>query len=161
MEDKGTMMVSEPVAGYTTVTYADVMEYIHSGHVSREDKQRLKSRLTVEIEGRNLDRAYKRLDHLSTLRRDWDGDGALPISPRVIKNVKDVLLISEDADWANWLIGPDSNATLGLQSKVTNACISLGSREYSYYARINGTRYGESHVDFTPESFLKTMREIG
>lgn len=65
MEDDGTMMASEPAAGHTTVTYADVMDYIHSGHVSREDKQRVKSRLAVEIDGQNLDRAYKRLDHLA------------------------------------------------------------------------------------------------
>jgi len=161
MEDNGTMMASEPATGYTTATYADVMDYIHSVHISREDKQRVKSRLAIEIDGKNLERVYRRLDHLATLQRDWDGEGALPISPRVIKNVKDVLLISEDADWADWLIGPDSNATLGLQSRATKACISIGAREYSYYARKDGKRLGDSHVEFTPEAFLKTMREIG
>ena len=36
MEDNGVMMTSEPAAGYVTATYADVMDYIHSGHVSRK-----------------------------------------------------------------------------------------------------------------------------
>ena len=44
MEENGTMMACEPAAGYATVTYADVMDYIHSGHVSREDKQRVKQK---------------------------------------------------------------------------------------------------------------------
>ena len=78
-----------------------------------------------------------------------------------MNNIKQVLLISDDADWKNWMISPDGNATLGLQSKETRALISLGRWEFSYFVKRNGKKYGESHVDFTPEVFLNTMRRIG
>ena len=160
MEDNGTMMVCEPEAGYTTVTYADVMDYIHSVHMSREDKQRVKDRLSFELGSPAIDEAYERIEHLSTLKKDWDGRGALPVSPKVIRNIRKVLAISENSDWEHWMISPDVNATLGLQSETTKAVISLGAYEYSYFARIDGVRYGESHIDFTPESFLALMRRF-
>ena len=59
------------------------------------------------------------------------------------------------------MIAPDTNATLCLESETTDAVISLGAHEYSYYARINGVRYGDSHINFTPESFLELMQKIG
>jgi len=161
MEDNGTMMACEPAAGYTTVTYADVMDYIHSVHMSREDKQRVKDRLSFELSQPAIEDAYARIEHLSTLQKDWDGEGALPISHKVLNNLKRVLMISKNADWENWAISPDSNATVGLQSSSTKACVSLGAYEYSYYARINGVRYGDSHIDFTPESFLELLRKFG
>lgn len=46
----------------------------------------------------NIAKAFDRLDYLATLGKDWDGEGALPISRQVINNLKRVLLISDDAD---------------------------------------------------------------
>lgn len=161
MKDDGVMTVNEPVMAYSTTSYADVMEYIHSIHISREDKERVANRLSFEVTQPALADAYERIDHLSTLQKNWDGYGALPISHRVLNNLKRVLMISQNTDWENWAIAPDSNATVGLQSITTGACISLGAYEYSYFARINGTRYGESHVEFTPEGFLDIMRKFG
>ena len=155
------LLASEPVVQPTTTSYTDVMNYLHSIRITREDKERVAKRLALESSGQNLSRAYSRLDYLSTLQSNWDGEGALPVSRSVIRNLKAVLLVSDDSDWDGWLIGPDSNATLCLQSKQTNACMSIGAKEYSYYARVNGKRYGESHVAFTPEAFLSTLREIG
>lgn len=128
--------------------------------MTHEDKEKVAKRLTLEVTGKYLKKAFVRLDHLATLKNDWDGEGALPISRKVINNVKGVLAISEDADWEDWLIGPDSNATLGLQSKTTTAAISIGTDEFSYFARINEERLGESHVAFTPEDLLGIMRKI-
>ncbi len=152
---------ASPVANYPVATYADVMYYLHTIRITPEDKQKVVHRLLEEISGKNLSRIYSRLDYLSSLKEDWDGEGALPVSKRVIDNLKSVLLISFDEDWKDWLLGADSNATLGLQSDKTNACISLGAKEFSYYARINGKRLGESHVDFNSENFLNVMRKIG
>lgn len=154
-------MASEPVLAYPIASYSDVMDYIHSIHLSRKDKEKVAHRLTVEVTQPGLADAYERIDHLSTLQKDWDGEGALPISSKVIKNIKSVLMISDNADWDCWLIAPDTNATLCLESKKTDAVISLGAYEYSYYARINGTRHGESHIEFSPESFLGIMRKLG
>lgn len=142
-------------------SYIDVMYYLHNIRITPEDKQKVAHRLTEEISGQNLSRIYSRLDYLSTLKEDWDGEGAMPVSKKVIDNLKSVLLISYDDDWKNWLLGADSNATLGLQSDKTDACVSLGAKEFSYYARINGERLGDSHIDFNPETFLNIMRKIG
>ena len=64
-------------------------------------------------------------DYLATLKENWDGEDALPVSRQVINNLKRVLLISDDEDWKDWMIGPDTNATLGLQSANTDACIGI------------------------------------
>lgn len=109
----------------------------------------------------NISKAYERLDYLATLENDWDGEGAMPISRQVLNNMKNVLLISKDKDLKNWMIGPDTNAALGLQSKLTDACISVGANEYSYYADINGVECHGNHMAFTPSAFLNTMRAIG
>lgn len=162
MEDDEVMMASEPaVATYPRTSYQDVMRYLHTIRLSPEDKKLVAHRLTLEVTGKNLSRVYSRLDYLASLEKDWDGEGGLPVSRRVLDNIKRTLLISDDSDWQGWLIGADANATLGLQSKTTKACISIGAKEYSYFARKDGNRFGESHVDFTPEALLNTMREIG
>jgi len=136
------------------------MAYIHSVHITREDKEKVARRLTIEVTQPALAEAYERVDHLSMLRKDWDGYGALPISPKVLRNIKATLMISDNADWLHWSISPDSNATLGLQSTKHNTLISLGAQEFSYYAMIDGKEYGESHVSFSPEKLLSIMREF-
>ena len=108
-----------------------------------------------------LTEVYNRIDYLSTLPKDWDGHGALPISGQVLNNIKSILMISQNSDWEHWMIAPDTNATIDLESETTDAVISLGAYEYSYLAKVNGERFGESHVDFKPESFLELMRKIG
>ena len=152
---------AEPIVAYSTTSYNDVMNYLHSIRLSREDKERVGRRLVVEVTEPALADAYDQIDHLSTLPQNWDGEGALPISKRVLDNLRQVLMVSDNADWEHWAISPDSTATVGLQSTTSRAFLSLGSREYSYYARKDGRRIGESHVPFAPESFLQVMRQIG
>jgi len=108
----------------------------------------------------NLSKAFDTLDHLSTLRFGWDGYSALPISKKVINNLRSVLLISDNDDWKNWMISPDGNATIMLQSSKRRASISVGADEFSYYLKTDGIRKGESHVDFTAPKFLSIMREL-
>ena len=148
------------MAAYGTNAYADVLHLIHTMSITPEVKEQVGRRLVMEVTGKYLSKAFARLDYLAQLKNDWDGHGALSISPQVIDNVKRVLSISDDEDWKEWLIGPDSNATLGLQAKSTKAAMSIGKDEFSYFARINGKRHGESHVKSTPETFLDTMRRI-
>ena len=160
MEDNMTTKVSEPAATYPMTSYNDVMDYMHSIHISREDKEKVAKRLTIEVSQPALAEAYERIDHLSTLQKDWDGHGALPISYKVLGNIKRVLMLSQNSDWEHWMIAPDTNATLCIESETTGAVISLGAYEYSYFAKINDVRYGESHIDFNPESFLELMRRF-
>lgn len=160
MEDNGIFKVEEPVLANPRTSYADVMCYLHTIHLSREDKRRVAKRLTLEVSGENLSRVFERLDYLAALPADWDGYGAKPVSHQVLRNIKDVLLISDDDDWKNWLVGVAPNATIALQSKHRRASISLGNEEFSYYARLDGQDVGDSHVAFTPEHFLDLMRKL-
>lgn len=154
-------MASEAaVATAEPVSYAEVMHYLHSIHLMREDKERVAQRLTLEVTQPALANAYERVDHLSLLKKNWDGRVALPISHLVIGNVRQLLMISDNSDWETWLISPDVNATICLYAPNTEVSISLGSREFSYYAHKNGERLGESHVAFSPEVLLNVMRKL-
>ena len=160
MEDDVTMKVSEPAVAYPMTSYVDAMAMIHTMHLSREDKERVGRRLVIETTEANLSNAFETLEHLSTLQYGWDGDGALPISRKVLNNLRNVLLISDDADWSKWMISPDGNATIMLQSSKRRASISVGAEEFSYYLKVDGKREGESHVDFSAPKFLSIMREL-
>jgi len=154
------MALTGNIANYSP-TYYDVMMYLHSIPISKEVKENVGRRLVKEVTEPALAKAYATVDELSRLEEDWDGEGALPISQNVLKNIKNVLLISDNSDWENWMISPDSNATLGLQSKQSRACVSLGAKEFSYFVRKNGEKMAASHVDFSPSLFLTTLRKIG
>ena len=154
------LTAAEPMMAQRMTSYADVMNYLHTIHISPEDKRKVANRLTLEVTGKNLSRIFERLDYLSTLPTNWDGYGALRISRKVIDNIRKVLLISEDEDWENWLIGAESNATIALQSRKNRASISIGNDEYSYYALLNGERLRESHIGFSPNKFLDLMRTL-
>lgn len=160
MEDNGIKMLSEPAVAYPMTSYADVMEYIHSLHISHEDKEKVAKRLTLEVTGKNLSKAFDRLDSLCRLQNDWDGCGASKISPYVLNNIRKVLLISDDEDWKDWMISPAPNGTLGLQSKRHVASISIGDKEFSYFCSKDEVEEGDSHILFVPSTLLNLMRRI-
>lgn len=124
------------------------------------DKKKVANRQTLEVNGSNFSRIFERLDYLASLSNNWDGYGALPVSRKVIGNIKAILLISDDEDWLDWLIGAEPNATIAIQAKTKVASISIGNKEFSYYANIDGKEYGDSHVVFSPESVLNLMRSF-
>lgn len=161
MTETAPHTANEPAIAYGTNSYMDVMTFLHSMPITRKVKRQVAIRLVQEVSEPALADAFDKLDELSLLKEDWDGEGALPISPHVMKNMKDVLLISDNDDWENWMFGPEVNATIGLQSRKSRACVSLGAKEFSYYVRKNGERIAASHVDFSPTVFLNTLREIG
>ena len=153
------MALTGNIANYSP-TYYDVMMYLHSIPISKEVKENVGRRLVKEVTEPALAKAYAKIDELSQLKENWAGDGSLPISQNVLNNIKRVLLISDDKDWNEWMIGPDVNATIGLQSKTHRALMSLGAKEFSYFVRIDREKMAASHVDFSPEVFLETMRKI-
>lgn len=160
MEQCNTVTASEPSVAYRTNSYADVMCMLYTMPITPEVKERVGRRLVKEVSEPALAKAFATIDELGKLEDGWAGNGSYAISRKVLSNLKHVLLISENEDWTDWMIGPDVNATIGLQSKSNRAMISLGAEEYSYFVRKNGKRVGESHINFTPESFLKVMQEI-
>ena len=160
IEDYSSMVVSEPTVAYRTTSYTDAMMVIHTMHLSREDKERVGRRLVLETTEEHLSNAFDRLEHLSMLRAGWGGEGYMPVSRQVINNLRNVLLISDDRDWESWMISPEPNGAVGMQSKKSRSSISIGAEEFSFYTRINGQRQGKSHVAFTPGTMLSVMREI-
>ena len=160
MEENNSNIVSEPVAVGLTNSYVDVMTMLHTMPITRKVKQQVAIRLVKELSEPSLSNAFDRLDELSHLQDGWAGEGSYAISRQVINNLKSVLLISEDEDWRGWMIGPDVNATIGLQSKSSDGSISVGTGEFSYYAEIDGQEIHASHVPFTPEALLAVMRKI-
>jgi hypothetical protein len=160
MEDNGIIMAAEPSAAYTATTYNGVMGYLHRIRLTSAVKELVARRLLVEVTSPDLAKTFARLDHLSQLQSDWDGHGARRISYAVIDNLRDVLLISDNEDWKYWMISPAPNGSLSLQSKRHTASISVGDMEFSYYSSNGDTEEGESHLKFTPDSFLNVMRRI-
>ena len=159
-EKAHTDIVNEPVKTRPLTSYADVMAYLHSIPISQKVKESIGRRLVTEATEPHLAEAFARLDHLSQLEDDWDGYGGRKVSYHVLQNLRNVLLISDDADWKYWIISPDSNGCLGLQSKRHTASISVGDEEYSYYSDNGVKEDWADNVRFTPGSFLKVMRRI-
>lgn len=116
---------------------------------------------TAEGHTENHAKALRRLDHLATLGINWDGYGASPVSPKVVANLKEVIAVSRDADWSCWLISPESNGALCLQSIHQMSSISVGTDEFSYYSCSGGKESGEDNIPFSPKRFLGVMRKIG
>ena len=75
-----TQTASEPAAAYGTNSYVDVMNFLHSMPISRNVKRQVAIRLVKEVSEPALADAFDKLDELSRLPEDWDGEGALPIS---------------------------------------------------------------------------------
>lgn len=94
------------------------------------DKKKVANRQMLEVNGSNFSRIFERLDYLASLSNNWDGYGALPVSRKVIGNIKAILLISDDEDWLDWLIGAEPNATIAIQAKTKVASISIGNKEF-------------------------------
>ena len=115
--------------------------------------------VTTKVTEPYLSKAFERIDHLSLLKDDWDGYGAKKISNYVLRNLRDVLLISDNDDWENWMISPAPDGTLTLQSKCHTSSISVGDKEFSYYTTGDMEDWGDN-VTFTPYSFLEVMRKI-
>ena len=155
-----TDMACEPVIVRPQTSYNDVMAYLHTINISREDKISVGRQLLFESENENKAKLLIRLDRLAMLGYDWDGYGAVPILPQVFDNLKGVVGISDDEDWTNWMVSPETNGTLCLQSKSRMSSISLGTNEFSYYSYSTKGEFGKSHISFSPKQFLTIMRKI-
>ena len=141
-------------------TYADVMSYLYSMPLTPEVKENVGRRLVQEVTEPALVEAFAQIDQMSKLRNGWAGKGSYAVSRTVLRNLKQVLLISGNDDWKEWVISPDVNATVGLQSKSGQSLMSLGASEFSYFSDKGGEERGESHVPFSAEAFLDIMRQI-
>lgn len=140
-------------------SYDTLMSYIHSVRIPRDVKEHVGRRLMQEVTEPYLSRTFEKVDEISALEDGWAGEGSYAVSKEVLSNIKRVLLISDNDDWKKWFIGPDVNATIGLQSE-DGAMMSLGAEEFSYYVVRNGKKTTGSHISFDAAQFLDVMRKI-
>lgn len=160
MEENNVVTVNEPAVAYGTKSYTDVMMMLYSMPITPEVKEHIGHRLVLEVREENLSKTIDRINHLAKLQDDWDGNGASRIHPKVISNIREVLLFSEGINWHDWTISPNVNGTLFLQSTEYVCSLSLGCDEYSYFCKKNGVREGESHLPFNAKAFLSTMQRL-
>ncbi len=153
-------MAAEPAVAFGTVGYGDVMSYIYRMDIPVGVKERVGQRLMAESKSKYLSGTFDRVNHLSRLKDNWDGEGASHILQEVLDNIRKVLMFSDDCDWRIWTISPDVNGTLVLQSDDALSAISLGCDEFSYLSRHNGKRVAKSHIKFSVDSFLNIMRTL-
>lgn len=75
------------------------------------------------------------LDKFFFLKAGWDGLEALPVSESAIRNVSQLLIISDNRDWYNWTVEPNINGTVILRHSSRMAGISIGTDAFSYYQK--------------------------
>ena len=160
MEDNMTTMAAEPAVAHPMTSYNDVMAYLHSITITPETMLSLSDQLRFEAHNLHISKTLRRLDQLKNLRYDWDGNGATPVDREVIANMHSVIKHSEDKDWSFWVISPETNGTLNITSKKQMSSISLGIKEFSFYSFSADGEKTCSHLPFSPEAFVKTMRQI-
>ena len=62
--------------------------------------------------------------------------------------------------WMLTMISPAPNGSLGLQSKLHTASISVGDSEFSFYSENSEGEDWDDNIKFTPSGFLEIMRRI-
>lgn len=107
--------------------------------------------------------AARLLNDLATFqsyKKGWDGDNASPLSQQVATHFLQLLGKSSEGDLRNWSIYPEKNGTLILENEHKNAQINLAEKQFSYFKGDGSQLIGESHVKYSVNSLLKTIRFI-
>lgn len=89
--------------------------------------------------------------------KGWDGEEALPLTPKVIDNFKEVLKSGDRETLSGIRIFPEDNGTLLIESKTSSAGLSLGNDTFSHYVIVNGHALGENHVPYSPQAVLQVI----
>jgi hypothetical protein len=98
------------------------------------------------------------LDKLSYLKAGWDGLDALPISVKAVSNVLQLLAVSDDKIWQNWVLEPNINGTLTLRSRSHTSAISLGADRFSFFVKNGRNVAGSDNVPFSAEAVIRIMQ---
>lgn len=118
-----------------------------------------KENLSVTLTGDAL-RLWNRTEELAALPIGWDGSGAMPMEKRAVENVKRLIRAGISSDFKGWVLFPDDNGTLLLQSKEGDASFSIGNNSYSFASTKGGKTIVKESVRFSPKSVLSTIRSI-
>lgn len=101
-----------------------------------------------------------RLNSLTELTEDWDGNGAHPILPSIAGIVRDVIENTPASVLSFWRIFPDLNGTLLLSAKGKHIIgLSIGEHEFSYVARHNSKKI-KGILPTTSKNIIKILTEL-
>lgn len=98
----------------------------------------------------------KELEKMEQLEQNWDGDAAVPIRRRAIKNMRGIILKSDDDVLSHWAIFPETNGTLLFQKDDYSACLSVGERDYTLISPI----LNKNHEAISINTISKELRQI-
>ena len=105
-------------------------------------------------------RLWNRTIELAALTAGWDGAQALPMEKKALLNMQRLLKAGESKDFQQWVLFPDYNGNILMQSKDGKASISIGNNSYSFVCTKNGKVDAGQNVKFSAASALKTLRSI-
>lgn len=105
-------------------------------------------------------RLWNRTAELSSLKPGWDGADAMPMQKRTVQNVQRLIKAGISSDFREWVLFPDDNGTMLLQSRDGATSISIGNNSYSFVSTKGGQIKSEEGVRFSPTAVLNTMRSI-
>lgn len=105
-------------------------------------------------------RLWNRTAELAALTKGWDGASAMPVEKKVVQNMQRLIRTGESSDFSGWVLFPDDNGTLLMQSKDGMASISIGKSSFSFVYTKNGKVNAGENIRFSAIKALKTLRDI-
>ncbi len=105
-------------------------------------------------------RLWNRTAELAALTAGWDGAQALPMEKKVLQNMQRLIKAGKSTDFQQWVLFPDDNGTILMQSKDGKASISIGNNSYSFVCTKDGKADAGQNVKFSAASALKTLRAL-
>ena len=102
----------------------------------------------------------EQLSDFQEYQKGWDGDEALPLHTKVVRNFKSVLQKCNEKALTGWHISPETNGTLLFENAKCDAGINIGVKDFSYFIIKDGNVTGENRVRFSVSAILKTMKKI-
>jgi hypothetical protein len=105
-------------------------------------------------------RLWNRTAELAALTVGWDGAQALPMEKKALQNMQRLIKAGVSEDFQQWVLFPDDNGTILMQSKDGKASISIGNNSYSFVCNKDGKVDAGQNVKFSTASALKTLRSL-
>lgn len=158
MEENEAIIASEPAVAYKPTIFDTVISYLHSSHMPMETKRAVYIQLQAEVADENLGYLKRRLKEFASLQPGWDGENAQSVLPEVISFMGQLLRSCSSLELTDWALFPNVNGTFLLQRK--NAAISIGQKEYSYFAEAGNKTIGLDHQPLSIASVKSTIETI-
>lgn len=135
-----------------------LISFLYDSNIPVETKQSICNKLKSEIAEENLRYLKERVAEFSALSEGWDGEEAQPLLPEATENIKKLLRACKPRDVADWALFPNVNGTYLLQKQ--HALVSIGDKQFTYWAEADGKDIGEEYVLFSVSSVLQAIRMI-